>query len=142
MNAALPLANFEGTTRKNKPNLNVGSVVFARVLVANKDLEPELICMDENGKGDGFGEVKEGGMLNRCSVSYSQQLQKAVCPILDALAKHFAFEIVAGANGRFVINGASVADTVALSKAILAAENLESSQIPALIKETMTNRQS
>jgi exosome complex component RRP40 len=141
MSAALPLANFEGTTRKNKPNLSVGSVVFARVLVANKDLEPELICMDENGKGEGYGEVKEGGMLSRCSVSYSQRLQRASCPILDALAKHFAFEIVAGANGRFVVNGAAVGDTIALRKAILAAEGLDQSQIPALIRETMTNKQ-
>jgi exosome complex component RRP40 len=136
--AALPLSGFEGATRKNKPNLEVGSVVFARVLVASKDLEPELVCFDSDNKADGFGEVKPGGLLTRCSSALSQSLQKPSAPILDAIGKHLPFEIIAGANGRFIINTGKTADAVAISSAIVQSQFVDSSAHRGIIKEMMT----
>jgi exosome complex component RRP40 len=51
---------FEGVTKKNRPNLLTGSLVYCRVSLANKDMEPELECMATSGKGEGFGELKDG----------------------------------------------------------------------------------
>ena len=70
--ATLPLTGFEGTTKKNRPNLAIGDVVFARVSVANKDLEPELVCLDGENRPDGFGEIKDG-MLWRCSCDLARR---------------------------------------------------------------------
>lgn len=141
MVASLPLSGFEGITKKNKPNIGVGSVVFARVLVANKDVEPELVCLDVEGKGgEGFGEVKEGEavQLTRCSVTYSRALQRASCPILEALGKHLAFEIVVGANGKFVVIGAGgMRETLLISRAIMEAEGVPPTELSGIIRRTM-----
>lgn len=36
--------------RRNRPNLAVGDLVYARVAVASRDMEPELACTDAAGK--------------------------------------------------------------------------------------------
>lgn len=139
MNAALPLTGFEGATRKNRPNLEVGSVIFARVLVANKDMEPELVCFDVNNNGAGFGEVKPAGLLTRCSCTLSQSLQRSASPILEALGKHLSFEVIAGANGRFIISGKKLRETVAISTAIMQSEYAaDTMSLRSIIKDTMT----
>jgi len=59
---------FEGATKRNKPNLKVGSLIYARVSLAHKDMEPELECFDaQTHKAEGFGELK-GGFMVRCSL--------------------------------------------------------------------------
>lgn len=114
----LPHTGFEGTTKKNRPNLAIGDVVFARVSVANKDLEPELVCLDGENRAEGFGEVKEG-MLFRCSCDLARSLQMMDNWVLEILGKHCAFEIIVGVNGRFVIAAAKPRDTIALGNIIL-----------------------
>ena len=49
-NASLSFMAFEGATKKNRPNINVGDVVYAKLLVASRDMEPELVCVDSYGK--------------------------------------------------------------------------------------------
>ena len=84
--ASLDGLAFEGATKRNKPNLKVrlsplphnktpnvffkkvGSLVYARVSLAHKDMEPELECFDaQSRKSEGFGELK-GGFMVRCSL--------------------------------------------------------------------------
>jgi exosome complex component RRP40 len=46
----------------------VGSLVYARVSLAHKDMEPELECFDaQTRKAQGYGELK-GGFVTRCSL--------------------------------------------------------------------------
>ena len=46
----------------------VGSLLYARVSLAHKDMEPELECFDaQTRKAEGFGELK-GGFLVQCSL--------------------------------------------------------------------------
>jgi exosome complex component RRP40 len=50
---------FEGATKRNKPNLKVGTLLYAQVLSASRHLEVELTCVDQNtGKSNGYGELK------------------------------------------------------------------------------------
>jgi exosome complex component RRP40 len=52
----------------------VGSLVYARVSLAHKDMEPELECFDaQSRKSEGFGELK-GGFLVRCSLRLCREL--------------------------------------------------------------------
>lgn len=44
--ASLPLMAFEGATKKQKPDLQVGDAVYARLLSAHREMEPELVCVD------------------------------------------------------------------------------------------------
>jgi exosome complex component RRP40 len=50
---------FEGATKRNKPNLKVGTLLYAQVMSANRHLEVELTCVDPStGKSNGYGELK------------------------------------------------------------------------------------
>ena len=40
---------FEGATKRNKPELKKGDVIYARVLMAHKDLDTELTCLSNTG---------------------------------------------------------------------------------------------
>jgi exosome complex component RRP40 len=63
---------FEGATKRSKPNLKVGALVYARVSLAHKDMEPELECFDaQTHKAEGFGELS-GGFVVQCSLRMSR----------------------------------------------------------------------
>ena len=71
--ASLDVCAFDGATKRNKPNLSVGAIVYARVAVANKEMDPELSCMIAHGPkkdwmtGESiYGELK-GGFLFKTS---------------------------------------------------------------------------
>ena len=49
LSASLDCCAFDGATKRNKPNLNVGTLVYARVSVANKEMPPELSCVIPHG---------------------------------------------------------------------------------------------
>ncbi|CDR99735.1 hypothetical protein [Sporisorium scitamineum] len=40
--ATLPALSFEGATKRHKPNLRIGSLVYARIVSADRFTEPEL----------------------------------------------------------------------------------------------------
>ena len=45
---------FEGATKRNKPELKIGDVVYCRVSLAHKDLETELTCISASGSKKGW----------------------------------------------------------------------------------------
>lgn len=47
--AILNKLSFEGATKRNKPELKKGDVIYARVTLAHKDLDTELSCMSSSG---------------------------------------------------------------------------------------------
>ena len=48
--AVLNSLAFEGATRRNRPKLNEGDLVYARVTLAHKDVDTELSCTEVSGK--------------------------------------------------------------------------------------------
>lgn len=72
-NANLDALAFEGATKRNRPNLKVGSLLYARVSLSHKDMEPELECFDaQTRKSEGYGELK-GGFVISCSLKTCRQ---------------------------------------------------------------------
>uniref|UniRef100_A0A665UJR4 Exosome component 3 n=1 Tax=Echeneis naucrates TaxID=173247 RepID=A0A665UJR4_ECHNA len=61
--ASLSYLAFEGATKRNRPNVQVGDLVFAQFIVANKDMEPELTCIDSSGRANGMGVFGAGGLV-------------------------------------------------------------------------------
>jgi exosome complex RNA-binding protein Rrp4 len=45
--AKLPVLAFEGATKANRPHLAVGTLVYCRVVVADREGEPEVTCVCE-----------------------------------------------------------------------------------------------
>ena len=47
--AKLDALAFEGVSRRSRPNLQPGDLVYARVTAAARDADPEIACMDDGG---------------------------------------------------------------------------------------------
>lgn len=123
--ASLAQLSFEGATKKTRPQLVQGSLVYARITLANKHMDPELECMTTStGKSDGLGPLT-GGMLFDVSLAMARRLMMAKpleqgrLVVLEELgAAGVAFEIAVGRNGKVWVNSKSVKGTLAVGKAI------------------------
>ncbi|XP_055919566.1 exosome complex component RRP40 [Eupeodes corollae] len=136
-NAALSYLAFESATKKNRPDVNAGDLLYARLIVASRDLEPELVCVNSVGKKGKLGVLSEGFVFN-CSLNLARTILREDCPLLRALTKEMPFEIAVGLNGRIWIKAKSIKETIALGNAILAAENSSNEDI-AKICENIGN---
>ncbi|KAJ2808569.1 exosome non-catalytic core subunit rrp40 [Coemansia guatemalensis] len=135
--ALLPLLAFEGATRRNKPNLTIGAVVYARVVVANSVMDPEIECYNSNtGKSEGYGELT-GGFMFKCSLGLARHLISAKAPVLNALGTQIPFETAVGVNGRVWINTESPETTVLVVNAIKNSEYLTAKQCRQMVKELL-----
>ena len=47
----------------------VGDMIYCRLLVANKDMEPEVVCIDRHGRSSGMGVVRNGGFLFKTALN-------------------------------------------------------------------------
>ncbi|KAK4686094.1 exosome complex component RRP40, partial [Tremellales sp. Uapishka_1] len=116
--ASLDALAFADATKRSKPNLKVGTLVYARVSTANRDMEPEVECFDPTtGKSDGFGELK-GGVLIQCSLRLCRQLLNPKFVLLPTLAGQIPFETAIGLNGRIWVKAGTVAQTIALKRVV------------------------
>ncbi|KAJ9476302.1 Exosome complex component RRP40 [Pseudozyma hubeiensis] len=130
--ATLPALSFEGATKRHKPNLKIGTLVYARVVSADRFTEPELTCVNPvTGKSDGFGELKvtdERGErvgfagLIRCSIGLSRSLLRPSHTLLKQVATHFPFEAAVGANGTIWIRANTAKHVIAVTKVVEAAD--------------------
>jgi exosome complex component RRP40 len=120
--AALSYLAFEGATKKNRPEINVGDLVYCKVVLANPDLEPELVCVDSTGKKGKLGELKDGFMF-ACSINLVRKILNEKCNLLHLLSKESPYELAAGINGRIWINSKSLRTTILLRDTILRAEH-------------------
>ncbi|OZJ01623.1 hypothetical protein BZG36_05354, partial [Bifiguratus adelaidae] len=126
--ASLSFLAFEGATKRHRPNLAIGALVYARVMLAVPDLEPEIECVNPtSGKADGFGPLT-GGFVITCSLGMSRRLLDPDTPILSLLGTHFPFETAVGMNGRVWIHAAEPKHTVLLANAILNSEYLSADE--------------
>ncbi|KIJ54577.1 hypothetical protein M422DRAFT_220890 [Sphaerobolus stellatus SS14] len=114
---------FEGATKRNRPMLKVGSLVYARVSLAHKDMEPELECFDaQTRKGADFGELK-GGFMTKCSLGMCRLLLDTGHYLLPLLSSHFPdMEVAVGTNGRVWIKADDARKIITISRCIEAAD--------------------
>jgi len=122
--ASLPHLAFAGVTRKTRPQFNPGSLVYARVSLTNKHMDPEIECVNPaTGKSDGLGGLT-GGMLFDVSLGMSRRLMmpnpsaQGSVVVLDEIAEKVPFEVAVGRNGRVWVDAEGIAKTLAVGKAI------------------------
>lgn len=95
---------FNGATKRNKPNLKVGDVIYTKVSSVTKYMAPVLTCKSKSCKKDWttgestYGEFKAGLDIN---------VHPSVCNMLrfnrqifDQLKKFISYEISIGLNNR------------------------------------------
>ncbi|XP_063900964.1 putative exosome complex component rrp40 [Zophobas morio] len=136
--ASLDMYSFEGATKRNKPSLKKGDLVYGRLITAHKDMEPILSCVDNANKSAGMGGLKEGYLFS-CSSNLCRRLLKPHCVILESMGKLLPYEITVGLNGRIWVNSTSIENTIQLVSLIQKSEYMTDKQICIIIKELAKN---
>jgi exosome complex component RRP40 len=109
--------------------------VYCRISQAHSDMEPELECVNpSNGKSDGYGELKDGFMV-QVNLKLSRDLLQSQHPLLTHLSKLFPFELAIGINGRIWINSETPDKIILIANVLQTADGgLPASKIPSMIK--------
>ncbi|KAH6651881.1 hypothetical protein BKA67DRAFT_521413 [Truncatella angustata] len=124
-NASLPQLAFEGASKKTRPQFNSGALVYARVSLANRHMDPELECVSATtGKADGLGPLV-GGMLFDISLGMARRLlmrksvEEGKVVVMDELASAgLAFETAVGRNGKIWVNSESIKTVLVVGRAV------------------------
>ena len=122
--AQLPHLAFEGVSKKTRPQLSAGSLVYAKVTSASKHMDPEITCCNPStGKSDGMGELKEG-MVFKVSLGIARRLlaakqrEEGGLVILEDIAEKIPFEVAVGRNGNVWVNSKGVKEILLVGKAL------------------------
>jgi exosome complex component RRP40 len=141
--AILNRLSFEGATKRNKPELQRGEVIYAKVVTAHKDFDIELTCISSTGtkKEWSSGESIYGGLANglfvRVSLYLAKQMLLPDCVLLNALGKHYAFEVAVGMNGGIWLRTNRPLEAIIIRNAILNVDRLvlNDFQVDALVEK-------
>ncbi|KAF2155790.1 hypothetical protein K461DRAFT_290784 [Myriangium duriaei CBS 260.36] len=113
---------FEGATRKTRPMLAAGGLVYARVARVERGGEVEIECVDPaTGKSGELGVLK-GGTVVDVSPEFARRLvlgaEKGGVVVLEELGSKMGFEVAVGRNGRVWIDGGGVKETLKVVRAL------------------------
>jgi exosome complex component RRP40 len=144
--ARLPELAFDGASKRNKPALAVGSVVFARVAAVGAHVDAELSCCVQSGPrrdwmtGQAlFGELR-GGTLVRVSTALARRLLDPGCALLAALGRGVPFELAVGLNGCVWVLAREARQVAAVAAVLERAEFLDDAQSEALVAALVAAR--
>ncbi|XP_067933557.1 exosome complex component RRP40-like isoform X2 [Watersipora subatra] len=135
--ASLSYLSFEGATKKNRPDVKVGDVIFGKLLVANKNMDPELVCIDSFGKANGMGAMKDGGTLVHLNLHWTRRLLSPECSLLKLIGDQLPYETAMGLNGRIWIKGRSPVETLAISRLLQNGEGVAPSAMNNYVTKTI-----
>ena len=137
---------FDGATRQNRPKLYTDDLVYARIIHAIRDVEPEITCCAPDGgrrkdwvTGEGdFGSLK-GGFYITVSPNYACRLMEEGNVTLRALSKVLHFEVAIGSNGRVWVNAGTVREILALTHILETTENIKKSRLEKQIRRSLSS---
>ncbi|XP_053556613.1 exosome complex component RRP40 [Bombina bombina] len=126
--ALLSFLAFEGATKKNRPNVKVGDLIYGQFIVANKDMEPELACIDSSGRANGKGVIGQDGFMFKVSLGLVRKLLTPQNDIIQELMNIYPMEIVIGMNGRIWVKAKTIQQTLIIANLLEACEHLTAQQ--------------
>ncbi|XP_053424440.1 exosome complex component RRP40 isoform X2 [Nycticebus coucang] len=126
--ASLSYLAFEGATKRNRPNVQVGDLIYGQFVVANKDMEPEMVCIDSCGRANGMGVIGHDGLLFKVTLGLIRKLLAPDCEIIQEVGKLYPLEIVFGMNGRIWVKAKTIQQTLILANILEACEHMTADQ--------------
>ncbi len=143
--ARLGVLEFEGATKRSKPRLEAGQVIYARVSAVSRFGGVELSCISPyHKKAWNTGEAYFGPLAGGCVLECSQLLSRSMLDgenyAIKRLGKDLAFEVAAGTNGRIWVKGGSVKDTIFVANMLEQSERLGEVQLDKLIVSVLKSR--
>uniref|UniRef100_A0A8P4G1S9 Ribosomal RNA-processing protein 40 n=1 Tax=Dicentrarchus labrax TaxID=13489 RepID=A0A8P4G1S9_DICLA len=127
--ASLSYLAFEG-----RPRGTVGDLVFSQFIIANKDMEPELVCMDSSGRANGMGVFGGGGLLFIVSLGLVRRLLAPHSEVLADLQQLFPCELVLGMNGRLWVRSSSIQQTLVIANLLQSCDTMTAQQRQQLFR--------
>ena len=154
--ATLSNLSFEGATKRNKPQLQPGQVVYARVVALPAHLDTELSCILgplDVGQGltrrdwmtdEGCYGILQGGTILRVSHDWTRRvllpnIQNVVWQELSRSASVLPGEVAVGVNGTIWMQSASSPATVLMYNILRNAPVLTEAQTRAMIRQMVTH---
>jgi exosome complex RNA-binding protein Rrp4 len=141
--AILNTKDFEGATKKSKPNLNLGDTIFARVLKVNKFDAPILSCISQHSTktwatGESyFGGLKNGNIFNFPKINTWDFYKDNYA--LKRLEDYVKFDISIGCNGKLWINSDSVENIFSIYEILISSIENDNQVVEKLIHEKFKN---
>lgn len=120
--ATISCLAYENTSKKNRKEMKPGDLVFGQLLVANKDMEPELVCIDLNDASVGMGSLPENGIVFTIPLHVARMIVNPHNSFLKIIAKKVQFNIVVGYNGRVWLMAQRQCDMVAVMNCLMMLE--------------------
>lgn len=137
--ASLDALAFFNVNRKNKPNLQVGDIVYARISSHLNGMEPELVCTTADNKAGGLGQLSVadgqgyGFLFKNLSLGLCRRLLDPHDTTLVRLGKVLEYEIVVGLNGRIWVQSEAIETVVIVGEIIKESEFLKEDEIRELV---------
>lgn len=136
--ATLSMLAFQGATKKNRPNLGAGALVYCRVVRASKNMEAEVSCIEPgstkswSGGETLYGEL-QGGTVVQVSLGMARKLLRE-----DRVLKmvgNVPFQSAVGVNGRIWIEAGNCEHTMLLSLALQKADVMRADEWQEFVKQ-------
>jgi exosome complex component RRP40 len=143
--AILNSKDFEGATKKIKPNLNIGDTVYARVDKLNKFDAPALSCISETenknwASGESFFGILKGGMVFNFPRVNTWDIISEENYALARLRDFVNFEICVGYNGKLYINSDSLDNINKIYEIILMSVKADKNEIEKTIHNAFKDK--
>ncbi|XP_071532191.1 exosome complex component RRP40-like isoform X1 [Panulirus ornatus] len=120
--AKISLMVFENSSKKTRKEMKPGDIIFGQVLVANKDIEPELVCIDVFDNSVGIGALPEDGIMFSIPLHVARMIVNPDNSFLLTISKRIKFKIVVGFNGRVWLKAPRQSDMLAVMNCLLMLE--------------------
>ena len=143
--AVLSNLSFEGATKRNKPQLSPGMLLYARVATTPLHTDPTLSCqIGPNDPGvvrkdwmtneNTYGELR-GGTCRKIPLGLARELLHPDNLVLSELAKQgLAFEVAIGVNGYLWVHSTRPQYTTLIHNAIYNSQVLTEAQVRGMVK--------
>ena len=98
--ATLSLLSFENTAKKARKEMRPGELIFGHLLVAEKDMEPELVCVDICNEAVGISPLPEGGLMFTVPLHVTREILDPQNTLLKKISSLVECTLAVGSNGR------------------------------------------
>ncbi|KJH45347.1 hypothetical protein DICVIV_08623 [Dictyocaulus viviparus] len=132
--ATISFLAFEGATKRNRPDLKIGDVIYAQVSDEFAHTDIELTCINALSRARGLG-VLSGGFLFKVSCNLARRLLSNQSHLLELLGNHYKFEITVGLNGRIWLKGAVHSHIIIIHNIIKWSEYVLECDIPKFVED-------
>eukprot|EP00978_Attheya_sp_CCMP212_P015214 scaffold39179_cov50-Attheya_sp.AAC.4 len=168
--ALLHHLEFDGATKRNKPQLSTGDLLYARVLQVSPFMDPLLTCKANNmaaNNGDSatsvmvakdwmtqeclFGELKTKqkcvSTQIKVSLGLARELMRPDNAVLMELGKSssaydlIAFEVCIGVNGWIWVHSTSTTNLILITNAIRNSQVMNDAQVRGMVRDLLSSVQ-